>query len=142
MSQIEKLGWRDERISERHRVYGSNVPATDLDFVVVEYDSAEPRALVDYKHVRVGYPDLNTASMRAMAALADRSGIPFVVARYDPSWWTYTLYPGNGIAQRHFRFGEALSERQYVAWLYRVRSQEMPSDLEALLNDFPFADVE
>ncbi len=32
----ERTGWRDEKISQRHREWGYNCPAVDLDFEVVD----------------------------------------------------------------------------------------------------------
>src|ERR1700738_3063583 len=45
----EKLGGRDQKISERHRLYGFNCPAVDIDlFLVVEYTGGSPSAIVGY----------------------------------------------------------------------------------------------
>ena len=33
----ETHGFRDESISRRHRMYGFNCPAADLDFLLVEF---------------------------------------------------------------------------------------------------------
>lgn len=34
----ERNGWRDERISKRHRQWGRDCPAVDIDFLMLEYD--------------------------------------------------------------------------------------------------------
>lgn len=34
MTAQERTGWRDEEISARHRIWGVNCPAVDLDFLM------------------------------------------------------------------------------------------------------------
>ena len=50
----ERTGWRDERISQRHRLWGVECQAIDLDFLLVEYrseyDDIRPVAIIEYKH--------------------------------------------------------------------------------------------
>jgi hypothetical protein len=38
--------WRDEAISQRHRLWGFNCPAVDIDFLMIEYDQGKPAACV------------------------------------------------------------------------------------------------
>ena len=52
MTSNEQHFKRDAWLSGRHRVWGSNVPAMDLDFILAEYDRCVPIALIDYKHER------------------------------------------------------------------------------------------
>ena len=52
MTSNEQHFKRDAWLSGRHRVWGSNVPAMDLDFILAEYDKCVPVALIDYKHQR------------------------------------------------------------------------------------------
>ena len=44
----ERSGWRDEMLSQRHRDWGFNCPAIDIDFLLIEYNSAKVKALVEY----------------------------------------------------------------------------------------------
>lgn len=42
MSLMERTGWRDERLSRRHREWGFDCPMVDCDFIAVEFDHKEP----------------------------------------------------------------------------------------------------
>ena len=57
--RTERLGWRDERLSERHGHWGFNCPAVDLDFVMLEYNHGKPCALVEYKHKNTSSPNIH-----------------------------------------------------------------------------------
>ena len=81
--------------------------------------------------------DLNHPSLKALAHLADNSQIPFIVARYNRTDWTYWIKVGNVWAREHFRNGQTLSEKEYVAWLYQIRGLEIPIDIFNSLNDHP-----
>jgi hypothetical protein len=67
----EQLGWRDERISARHRTWGCDCPAADIDFLVLEYDGGVASDLVEYKHDNAAV-DLESASNRALKRLSFR----------------------------------------------------------------------
>ena len=49
----ERTGWRDEKISLRHRMWGFDCPAVDVDFVMVEFDRARVVAIVEYKNPKL-----------------------------------------------------------------------------------------
>lgn len=40
----------DGVISDWHRAIGDEMPAVDLDKVLIEYSSGRPKAVIDYKH--------------------------------------------------------------------------------------------
>lgn len=63
MTAEERTGWRDQELSNRHRTWGHDCPAEDVDFLLdtqptmfndsfrlVEYYHARPKALIEYKH--------------------------------------------------------------------------------------------
>lgn len=99
MSAHESTGWRDQRISRRHRMYGLNVPAVDVDFALVEYDMAEPKLIVDYK-LGLSKPVQLDASLRALGRLYSERGhqLPAYVVRYDVDPWRFTVSPVNAAA--------------------------------------------
>jgi hypothetical protein len=132
----ERTGWRDEAISERHRLYGYDAPFVDLDFVGIEYDKARVMALVEYKAKGARIPSLEHPSYRAMRELADNSKVPFLVVFYDPQTWMYFVMPANQFAQRHFKTPVMLTERSYVEFLYRLRNRQAPAGLLEKLNHF------
>lgn len=119
---VERSNWRDQEISERHRNYwGYNCPMVDIDFLVVEYNLGVPVALIEYKHARAKTPNLNSTNYRALTWLADKAGLPFAIAFYWPGIWAFRVTPVNEIARRHWRPGENMTEREYVARLYTLR---------------------
>jgi hypothetical protein len=99
VSAGEVTGWRDEEISRRHRLYGMNVPAVDVDFALVEYDMSEPKLIVDYKRGLERDVQLD-ASLRALGRLYSATGaqLPAYVVRYDVNPWRYTVAPVNASA--------------------------------------------
>jgi hypothetical protein len=133
----EKHAYRDEDISRRHRMWGFNCPAADLDFVMVEYNIGKPVALVEYKYYLHKITDFNHPTYRAIRCLADeyKSGpLPFIVSLYSRDDWSFRVYCVNEAAEKHFCSGEHLSELEYVQRLYRMRRQALAKHLENQLN--------
>lgn len=143
MTSYERTGWRDEAISRRHRDWGEHLPAVDADFLLLEYDHSTIVGVVDYKHhQRYGLwaPDVDLVSIdewsvRALRHAADRLGVPFWLAVYWPATWSFLVVPVNGVARRHFAAPTLLTERAYVAWLYRLRQRSPHPELLAKLHD-------
>lgn len=136
MSAHERTGWRDQEISARHRRWGVNCPAADLDFLMVEYNHGLPVALVEYKHHRVKFPiDLRHATYRAIRALADGAGLPFLLAFYWPETWAFYVVPVNDIAAKYITPNrQRLSEQEFVRGLYRLRKMAVEARVIAGLN--------
>jgi hypothetical protein len=123
----ERTGWRDEEISERHRQWGFNCPAVDIDFLMVEYDVGRPAAVVEYKHHQAWMPDIMHPSYKAIRSLADASGIPFLLTFYWPGGWTFRVHPCNKKALEFFRYpNESVDEDEYVKRLYAIRGRAIP----------------
>jgi hypothetical protein len=128
----ETHGFRDERISRRHREYGWNCPAVDLDFCLVEYNFGKPVALVEYKHHSAATPNLKHPTYRALRMLADKysdGALPFFISFYWPDIWAYRVLPVNYAAMEHFADFETVSEREYVKRLYRMRRMTVALEL-------------
>ena len=127
----EQLGWRDARISQRHRLWGV-CPATDLDFPLLEYSNSRPVALIEYKH-RSFRADLNHPSLLALGTLASNSRIPAWVVEYDPDTWKFKLHDLNAEAldymEAHKETFRRLSEEQFVAVLHELRGMPVPQDV-------------
>ena len=128
-SARERTGWRDARISERHRQWGILLPASDLDFVLVEYDRGRTSALVEYRHERARPQYPSHPSYRALVDLGNCAGIPVFGVRYadDFSWWRVS--PLNKEARQFVRKQEVMTEREWVSLLYRTKGRKMPEDL-------------
>jgi hypothetical protein len=144
MSSVERSGWRDEKISRRHRRWGFNCPATDMDFLLLEFNHGVPVAVVDYKHFSKADPlaDLHDSAIAALSGLYDERGenLPFFVARYWPESWAFKALAMNDRARSWLRNEwVAMTEKQWVTGLYRMRKAAL--DLRdqryiAQLNDF------
>jgi len=131
----ERNGWRDEEISNRHRMWGWDCPAADLDFVMVEYNFGKPAALIEYKHHKCGPVDIGHKSFQAMQHLADAADIPFLIAWYWPGKWAFKAMPVNRVAKQFFTSPyERMSERDFVRRLYRLRNQVLGKELGGRLN--------
>lgn len=131
----ERTGWRDENISRRHREWGWNCPAVDLDFVMVEYHLGKPIGLIEYKHYHARMPNFQHPTYRALGELANSAGLAFILAFYWPEIWAFQVRPLNKMAAKHFDPNQVLTERQFVMTLYQMRELKMESALEKVLND-------
>lgn len=141
----ERTGWRDEKISRRHREYGIALPALDLDFVLVEYQYHNPVALIEYKSFQARKVNPKSGAMRAVSALADNSNIPFFVVRYWASCtahpWFFQVFPINSTAFQVQPFASVMTELQFVKLLYQLRGKTLPNDIAINLGDILPADV-
>ncbi|MGC4042253.1 MAG: hypothetical protein QM758_00425 [Armatimonas sp.] len=143
MPTQETLGIRCSEVSQRHRLYGPDAPACDLDFMLIEYDRAEPVALFEHKFYRGGPKvDLDQPSIKAFSSLALRANLPAFVAQYDTSTWMYRVYPTNPQAKEYLPRTRWLTEREYAALLYQLRGREIPAELQTRLNGDPFENEE
>ena len=132
----ERTGWRDQGISERHRRWGWDCPAVDLDFLMLEYDRGKAVAIVEYKneHARPQYRTHPT--YRALIDLGNRAEMPVFGVRYadDWSWWRVT--PLNDLARKWVPNQTRMAEKEWITLLYRIRGTEVPQGF------FDDADVE
>lgn len=127
----ERTSWRDRGISQRHRRWGWDCPAVDLDFLLLEYDRGRAAALVEYKHQNAAPQYATHPSYQAMVDLGNRAGIPVFGVRYaeDWSWWRAT--PLNDLARKHLPQQVTLTEEQWISLLYRIRGAEVQPELLA-----------
>jgi len=125
----ERTGWRDERISKRHRKWGWDCPAVDLDFLALEYDRGRATALVEYKHENAAPQYASHPSYQAMIDLGNRASIPVFATRYadDFSWWRVT--PLNRLAREFVHETTEMTEADWVRLLYSLRGYEAPESL-------------
>ena len=138
MSAYERHNRRDEILSAKHRRWGYNVPATDIDFLVVEYDRAQAQALIEYRHINGKAVD--DTSMKALRDLANRANLPFFVVRYryatdDGTLWQpakvdtdawFRIIACNERAEKLWYTADVdtwLTEQEYVVWLHKIRGR-------------------
>ena len=127
--KAERTGWRDMELSQRHRRWGWDCPAVDLDFLFLEYDKGKAVALVEYKHENAKPQYRTPPTYQAMIDLGDRTSVPVFGARYaqDFSWWRVT--PLNATA-KDFLAGQAtMTEEEWVTFLYKIRGYILPDDM-------------
>jgi hypothetical protein len=131
--KAERTGWRDEGLSRRHRLWGWDCPAVDVDFLLVEYDRSEPKAIIEYKSVDADMQTSKHPSYVALRKLADAAHLPLFAVRYGETyeWWNVTALNDAALTMQN---GERLllyfSEADYVRFLYEVvRGRPMPEGL-------------
>jgi len=135
VSATERTGWRDQEISARHRRWGFNCPAVDVDFMLIEYDEGIPVAIIDYKLGLQREVEPTAANHRAQQNLYVKANhqyipVPHYIVTYEtqPAWrfriravGVYALIYMKVAGGTELR---TLSESEYVAWLYEMRSQQ------------------
>ena len=139
MTANERHFKRDAVLSAKHRTWGYNVPAADIDFLMIEYDQSVAKALIEYRHIN-GVVRVD-ASVKAIIDLADRAGLPFFIVQYyydtdNGKLWKeatidtpahFRVTTMNKLAeQAYFSWGDDwLSEQQYREWLHEIRGRKM-----------------
>ena len=117
MTANERHNKRDAILSLKHRSWGFNVPAVDIDFLMIEYDQSIPKALIEYRHIN-GAIRVD-ASIKAIIALADAANIPFFVVQYAYATDDGTLWKEATIdTPARFRIicMNPLAEKHWFTW--------------------------
>lgn len=114
-------------ISRRHRRYGADLTAVDLDFLL--YKGEQPIALFEYKlGLDRALPPGERRSTYAVSNLATLAGIPFFLVKYDAETWTFKVEssnaPGRGLVPR-----DLLSEAEWIDFLYSLRGERPPAEV-------------
>jgi len=125
----ERTGWRDLNLNDRHRKWGWDCPAADIDWLFLEYDKGKATALVEYKHESAKPQYASHPTYQAMIDLGNRAGLPVFAARYasDFSWWK--IVPLNLKAKEFMPERTDMNEREWVRFLYQIRGREVPDGL-------------
>lgn len=127
--RAERTGWRDEKLSARHREWGFDCPAMDIDFLLVEYDQRKPIALVEYKHEAAKPQRKSDVGYQVVSKLATDAGLPFFACRYSDCLTSYTVVPINEIAKGIIGQVDGMSEKEWVHFLYYLRGRHLPEKL-------------
>lgn len=125
----ERTGWRDQALSLRHRKWGWDCPCIDIDFLLLEYDCGEPKALVEYKHEDADAQTSGHPSYRALRKLANSASIPFFAVRYAGDFEWFRAVPLNVYARNWMDEPSEMSEQEWVTLLYRMGDREVPADI-------------
>ena len=125
----ERTGWRDAALSARHRRWGWDCPAVDLDFLFLEYDRGKAVAIVEYKNEHAAPQYKSHPTYQALIDLADRAGIPALAVRYKDDFSEWKVVPLNEIAKQYVKKRITMTEKEWVALLYRMRGYDAPQQL-------------
>lgn len=123
MSRQERTGWRDQRISERHRSWGLSLPAQDLDFVLIEYDKFIPKALIEYKHEDATPQSIDSPQCKVLQNLGNLAGLPSYGVRYTDDFSSFAVVPLNDIA-KSIQPRCIMNEQEYIAFLHKLRGHK------------------
>ena len=140
MTAHERHNRRDDILSAKHRRWGYDVPATDVDFILCEYDRKTPKALIEHRHVN-GSVRFD-ANMTAIHNLANMAGLPFFIVQYryeddDGTIWNdqhrtidtpayFRIIVGNETAAELWFTQEVdtyINEDEYRAFLHEIRGR-------------------
>ena len=125
----ERTGWRDEGLSQRHRRWGWDCPAVDIDFLMLEYDNGKASALVEYKNEHAKPQYVSHPTYQAMINLGDRAGIPVIACRYSDDFSKWRVVPLNTKAREFIPERVELDEADWVRLLYKIRGREISDDI-------------
>lgn len=130
----ERTGWRDQNLSQRHRLWGLALPAIDLDFILIELDRAKPVALVEYKG-ELSQPQLPShPSYVALCELGDGAKLPVFACRYAHDFSWFRVVPLNARAKVIVPRRRMMTERQYVTFMYNLRGVQPPESVLEMLE--------
>jgi hypothetical protein len=130
----ERNHWRDLELSLRHKQWGFDCPAIDLDFILVEFDNYIPIALIEYKHNDCNNIIIRTnPGFQVLKNLANMAKLPLPAffCKYKNDY-SFSIMPLNITAIEILpkdKDGIWLSEKQYVDFLYSLRKKETPLGL-------------
>ena len=130
----ERTGWRDKALSRRHRQWGWDCPAVDIDFLLLEYDTGKAAAIVEYKNERAKPVLACHPTYQAMIDLGNRAGVPVIVCRYTDDFSSWMITPLNDEARKYIPQRAKLTEREWVSLLYKIRGYEVPQKVLDDLN--------
>lgn len=127
--RAERTGWRDEALSRRHRRWGWDCPAVDLDFLFLEYDHGKASAIVEYKNEHAQPQYASHPTYQAMIDLGNRANIPVIACRYADDFSSWKVVPLNAEAMKYIPERTTLSEHQWVELLYKIRGYSVPKEV-------------
>ena len=123
----EVTNWRDLDLSKRHREWGFDCPAVDVDFLLIEYDMCEPKALIEYKRDTAAPFKSGHPTYKAINKLCHNAGIPFFVVIYDSLFSWFKVIPHSAHAKLYYQNKKSmLTEKEYISFLYDLRGRSVP----------------
>jgi len=126
---------RDMALLERHRDWGWDCPAEDIDFI--EYNHRHPVALVEYKKrhsLKAVTPTLD-ANLETLASLGNLARLPVFATFYTPDLHWYRCFGVNWFGKAIQSDSNIINEYHYVRFLYTIRRMPMPTGFDKPLYD-------
>ena len=125
--RLNQTSWRDEWISNRHRTWGFDCPATDIDFLMVEYTNRNPVALIEYKTVgSLKYLGREKALLDHLpvSRLAVMAGLPSFIVAYDQKEIQFWVKSTNAHAEVELKVEDwvLMDEAMFVSFLMYLRN--------------------
>ena len=136
MSEIkeERNHWRDLGLARRLSKWGFEYPPLDLDFLFLEHNNGQVKAIIDYKNEHEKKHYASSPVYQALIDLGDRAGIPVISCRYNDDYSRYKATPLNVYARNYIHEPKELSEAEWVALLYEIKGQEVSKEFLASMN--------
>ncbi len=125
----ERTGWRDEALSQRHRRWGWDCPAADLDFLFLEYDRGKAVAIVEYKNEHAAPQYACHPTYMAMIDLGNKAGLPVFACRYSDDFTKWKAVPLNDKAREFLSERKTLTEQGWVRLLYSICGYDIPQEV-------------
>lgn len=134
----ERQGTRDLSLSLRHRLWGPEFPAVDMDYPLIEYDHCKVTALVEYKNEHANPENTSGSTYRALADLGTRAGVPVFVCFYASDFSYWRAIPLNARAMEYLPDTMIMTEAEWAALLFRTKGRgEMPDDIRSMIENLP-----
>lgn len=134
----ERTNRRDLAFNNRHREYGYDCPAVDLD-LFLEYDNGQPCALIEYKQIFARPLDMGGKTMCALETLATHAGIPSFCVWYWKNPWRFYVVETNQRAESALEdmgLPRGLqTELDFVTLLYALRGRYLSVEIGAELDN-------
>jgi hypothetical protein len=126
----ERTGWRDLELSQRHRKWGWDCPAVDLDFLFLEYDKGKAVAVVEYKNEHAKTQYASHPTYQAMIDLGNRANVPVFACRYTDDFCQWKVIALNDLSRE--KLGDrrkTMTEAGWVSFLYELRGYKCPQSV-------------
>ena len=120
----ERTGWRDLAFSKRHRLYGDDCTAVDLDYMpfrLDEYYRGEPVGLIEYKNENVPFQNYSKPNFQALINLGNKASLPVYCVYSSKYFSRFIVDPLNHYAEKFFMNRTKLTEHNYVKFLHDLR---------------------
>jgi len=118
---------RDASLQTEHERWGTNLPAVDIDHLLIEYSHCQPKALIEYKHEKVNKLQWSRGGFIALVKLGEAAGLPVFVVKYadDFSWWK--VYGMNALAREVLGVERVkMGKKEFIELLYELRGIAPP----------------